>query len=330
MFIKRKNPWEGPSMRVTPEEVYIERRRFIKSMAGYGLMAGVFLSGAGGIINPSALFAMGKKPPLITVPETPTSMLYPAKRNRRFRVKRALTEEKIAAAYNNFYEFSTNKKVWKYVEGFKARPWTVEVTGLVKRPKVYDLDELVKKIGVEERVYRFRCVEAWAMTVPWTGLPMRKFLNLVEPMAGAKYIRFRTLYDKEVFPQQKLRFWLPWPYEEGLTIEEAGNVLTLLATGIYGHELPAQHGSPIRLVIPWKYGFKSIKSIVRIEFTETRPETFWNTLAPEEYGFQSNVDPAVPHPRWSQATEKLIGTGMRVPTLKYNGYGEYVKGLYEG
>ena len=199
---------------------------------------------------------------------------------------------------------------------------------LVDRPKVYDLDDLVRRMPLEERLYRFRCVEAWAMAVPWTGFPMKALINEVQPKSSARYVRMVTFQRPEQAPGQKSQPWYPWPYFEALTMEEAMNELTLLGTGIYGHALPKQHGAPIRLVAPWKYGFKSIKSIVSIEFTDKQPPTFWNKLAPSEYDFWANVNPNVPHPRWSQATERLISTGERVPSQLYNGYGEYVAHLY--
>ena len=332
MHIRRKKGWEMPEREATPERVFMNRREFMKSAGVWGLGAGVVLTGLDDAFEVAGLFGGPKKvgkEDLIRIPRTPTSHLYPARRNAAFTLERDLTEELVAARYNNFYEFSSRKNVWEHVNAFPARPWAVEVAGLVKRPATYDVDELVRKVPLEERLYRFRCVEAWAMAVPWTGFPMRELVKMVEPLSSSKYIRLQTLHNKDLFPAQKLRFWLPWPYEEGLTMEEATNELTLLATGIYGHELPAQHGSPIRLIVPWKYGYKSIKSIVRMEFTEERPRTFWNTLVPEEYDFTSNVNPEVPHPRWSQATERMLGTDEIRKTVKYNGYAEYVARLYK-
>jgi len=324
MFIKIKKPWDTIK-RALDEEAYLSRRDFLKKSAGYGLTAGVVLYGGASLINlPSALASN-----LIDGAEKPRKgHTYPAIQNPGFTLDRPLTDEAVAAKYNNYYEFSARKNVWKYVEGFKNRPWTITISGLVKRPGVYDVDKLTRRFGLEERLYRFRCVEAWAMAVPWTGFPLKTLIDMVEPSSKAKYIIFRSKNDKKVYRQQRIRFWLPWPYTEGLTMAEAMNELSFMATGIYGHELPAQHGAPIRLVTPWKYGFKNIKAIVSMEFTEKRPETFWNTIAPNEYGFTSNVDPKVPHPRWSQATERMLGTGKRRKTLKYNGYGEFVAGLY--
>ncbi|MBI5587848.1 MAG: protein-methionine-sulfoxide reductase catalytic subunit MsrP [Deltaproteobacteria bacterium] len=324
MFIKRKKTWHIPESQATPEETFLNRRRFLKDAGMYGITAGAVLSG----VNLFGLFEGRKKTGPVEIPKTPTSYLYPASRNPRFILDRPLTDENAAARYNNFYEFSTDKNVWMYSDSLILRPWQIEVTGLVERPRVYDIDTLVKEMPLEERLYRFRCVEAWAMAVPWTGFPMVELVKKVRPLSSAKYVLMRTFLNKGWSTEQRLKFWLPWPYQEGLTMEEATNELTFLATGIYGHELPKQHGAPLRLVVPWKYGFKSIKSIVRIEFVAGQPKTFWNTVGPDEYAFESNVNPLVPHPRWSQATEKMIDTKEVRPTLPYNGYGEYVAGMY--
>jgi methionine sulfoxide reductase catalytic subunit len=210
------------------------------------------------------------------------------------------------------------------------RPWTVEIGGLVKQPKTWDIDELVRRLSLEERLYRHRCVETWAMAVPWTGFPLSALIGLVEPQSGAKYVRMISLLKPEIMPGAERQPSSPWPYQEGLTMSEAGNELAFLATGIYGHELPKQLGGPIRLVVPWKYGFKSIKSIVRFEFTAEQPKTFWNTLIPEEYGFWANINPQVSHRRWSQENDRMIGTGETRATKLYNGYGEAVAKLYQG
>ncbi len=323
MLIKKKKAWHIDERHVTPESVYMSRRRFLISLGIGAIGAGAALWGCDNIFSGAG--DKGGPGPV----KTPTSHLYPAPRNPIFTVQRPLTPESVAANYNNFYEFSSGKKnILARMGGFRVRPWQVEVTGLVENPKVYDIDELVRMMELEERVYRFRCVEAWAMTVPWTGFPMRDFVKRMTPLSGARFVRFTSFYNPDVAPAQKKRFWLPWPYEEGLTMEEAVNELTMLVTGIYGHELPPQHGAPLRLITPWKYGFKSIKSIVRIEFTDKRPATFWNTLAPQEYDFTANVDPRVPHPRWSQEMERLITTGEWVKTRKFNGYEEFVRDLY--
>jgi sulfoxide reductase catalytic subunit YedY len=226
-----------------------------------------------------------------------------------------------------FFEFSTAKNAYQHVGDFAVQPWQVRVDGLVESPQTFDLDDLLRSLPLEERIYRFRCVEAWSMVVPWTGFPLHRLLDIVRPTAAARYVRFTSFLDLEQAQNQRHIHW-PWPYREGLTLEEAHNELTLLATGIYGEPLPKQNGAPVRLVVPWKYGYKSIKSITRIELVDEQPSTFWNTLEPDEYDFVSNVDPAVPHPRWSQKREQLIDTGERIDTLPYNGYGEYVAPLY--
>jgi sulfoxide reductase catalytic subunit YedY len=232
--------------------------------------------------------------------------------------------------YNNFYEFSTNKQsVAVKAKNFVTRPWTVEVGGLAHQPKTFDLDEILKLTPLEDRVYRLRCVEAWSMVIPWLGFPLAKLLDRVQPMSEAKFVKFVTLLDPQKMPNQTGDV-LPWPYVEGLRIDEAMHPLTLLAAGLYGKMLPPQNGAPLRLVVPWKYGFKSIKSIVRIELTDKQPEATWSDYAPGEYGFYSNVNPQVSHPRWSQATERRIGEfGLR-DTLMFNGYGDQVANLYAG
>jgi sulfoxide reductase catalytic subunit YedY len=327
MLIRIRRGWELPEHLATPETVYLNRRRFLQAAGSTGLGALAALTGcdhqaAGqGTAEPS--------PPLVGLPPpSATADLYPATRNERFTLDRPLTDEAIAARYNNFYEFSPRKeRVYRLVERFQTRPWQIEVTGLVKKPQTFDIDDLVRRMPLEERLYRFRCVEAWSMAVPWTGFPIRALINLVEPLASAKYMRMVTFNNPEQAVGMNDDLY-PWPYFEGLTMAEAMNELALFVTGIYGHELPKQHGAPIRLVVPWKYGYKSIKSIVRIEFVEKQPGTFWSTLVPREYDFWANVNPAVPHPRWSQESERLIGTGERRPTLLYNGYGEFVAELY--
>jgi len=237
-----------------------------------------------------------------------------------------------SSRYNNFYEFGSGKRVWRAAQALPTDPWTVEITGLVRHPQRLGLEDLFN-FPLEERIYRFRCVEAWAMVVPWLGFPMRLLLERVDPLPTARFVRFTSFYDPEIMPGPIWPPNLPWPYTEGLRIEEMANELAFFALGVYGKPLPKQHGAPIRMVVPWKYGFKGGKSIVKIEFLARQPSTFWNTLAPEEYGFEANVDPRVPHPRWSQEQEVLIGFGSRsqwqiVPTLPYNGYGEYVAHLY--
>lgn len=243
------------------------------------------------------------------------------------RSERALTDPAVAARYNNFYEFTSGKDVWRHVQNFRTDPWSVEVEGLVAKPRKWSLEELLR-IPREERVYRHRCVEAWSMVVPWLGFPLSRLLRAAEPLHGARFVRFTTFADPAQMPAVAERPWDRWPYTEGLRIDEAMHDLTLVALGIYGQTLPKQHGAPVRIVVPWKYGYKSPKSVVRIELVRDQPRTFWNDLAPAEYGFYSNVDPTTPHPRWSQLTERLIGTADVRRTLPFNGYGAQVAGLY--
>ena len=325
--MRPRRPWDLPVSAVTPERVYLDRREFLRK-------AGV---GALGLAAIPACDLSGQESPqegrLSKVPPTSTAGLYPAaRRDPRFEPGSGhgvITEEKVVAGYNNFYEFSTDKEaVWRLVDRFQARPWQIEVGGLVERPFVLDLTELERTMPLEERIYRLRCVEAWSVVVPWIGFPLAALLKKAEPASRARYVRFVSFLRPEEAPGQKRQTWYPWPYYEALRIDEAMNELAFLATGMYGHPLQKQNGAPIRLAVPWKYGYKSIKSIVRIELSESRPPTFWNDVVPDEYSFLSNVDPSVPHPRWSQATEIVVETGERVPTLPFNGYAEWVAGLY--
>jgi sulfoxide reductase catalytic subunit YedY len=250
-----------------------------------------------------------------------------AAENAKYAAGRALTPEHDATTYNNYYEFGTSKSVAAAATGFPLSPWSIQIDGMVEKPQTLSLDDLLKQVSLEDRIYRHRCVEAWAMTVPWTGFPLAALLRLAAPMASAKYVVFQTAEDRKHMPGLR-QSWYPWPYVEGVTLDEAANDLAFIATGLYGKPLLPQNGGPIRLVLPWKYGFKSAKSLVRISFTDKRPKTFWSIIGPDEYGFWANVNPAVPHPRWSQANERLIGSGEMVPTQIYNGYAPFVSALY--
>jgi len=327
--------WTTPEGKTTPAHVYWNRRRFIRAaglaLGGLGVAGSLGLATSGCRANGNGA-GNGQEPddPLATIPETPTRDLYPAESDARFQAERSLTDRRVAATHNNFYEFLTEKdQVWRNVGPFQARPWTVEVTGEVENPGVFDLAELERELGLEERIYRLRCVEAWAMTVPWTGFPLHRLLDRVQPLSSGRYVRFVSFHRPDEAIGQRTQDWYPWPYYEALRMDEARNELTLAVTGIYGEPLPKQHGAPIRIVTPWKYGYKSPKSIDRIEVTRERPPTLWSDLQPREYGFYSNVNPAVPHPRWSQETEELIGEDRRVPTQVHNGYGEWVAHLYD-
>ncbi|WP_089174432.1 protein-methionine-sulfoxide reductase catalytic subunit MsrP [Bosea sp. AS-1] len=310
MLIKRRAGWEMPESQATPESVFLNRRQLMA--AGAGLIAGAALPGIAAADTPD-----------------PTLDLYPAKRNEAYKLDVPLTKAEDAANYNNFYEFGMSKDIVDASHRLATRPWSIQVDGMVEKPFEIGFDDLVRKLPLEERLYRFRCVEAWAMAVPWTGIPLKSFVALAKPLSGAKYIRLETFLNPRVAPGQNQR-WYPWPYVEGLTMAEAANELPLLVTGIYGKPLPTQHGAPIRLITPWKYGFKSVKSIRKISFVAERPKTFWEALQSSEYGFWANVNPAVPHPRWSQASEQVLGSRDRRPTQIYNGYGEQVAGLYKG
>ncbi|MFQ5912523.1 MAG: protein-methionine-sulfoxide reductase catalytic subunit MsrP [Nitrospinota bacterium] len=316
MHYHRKPEWAIPEREATPESVFLDRRKFLTGSLGVL---------AGGILGASGL--LGSAEAKTEEPQDKTVDLYPAERNPIFTLDRPLTEEAVAAKYNNFYEFGPIKTVYWLAQRLKTRPWQVRVGGLVNRSQTYAIDDLIRSMPLEERLYRFRCVEAWAMAVPWTGFLFSALIKKVEPKSEAKYVKLTTFLDRKVALGQ-LQVWHPWPYVEGLTMEEAMNELTLLVTGIYGKPLPKQHGAPLRLITPWKYGFKSIKSIVSIEFTKERPKTFWETAGPSEYGFWANVNPNFAHPRWSQAQERMLGTGEFRPSVIFNGYGKWVASLY--
>lgn len=316
MLIKQKRRWEISENETTDEAVYINRRQWLKAagFSGLGLMAS---SMTGGMFGPSSAHAARISG-------------FPAARNKAYALDRDITPETDATTYTNFYEFGSSKNIWRKAQALEEiiDPWMVTIDGMVEKEMKIDAADLVKQMGpMEERLYRHRCVEAWAMAVPWCGVPMRRLIDIAKPVSGAKYIRMETFMDRSIAPGQG-QSWYPWPYVEGMTIEEARNELAFLATGLYGKSLPMQNGAPIRLVLPWKYGFKGIKSIVRFTFTNERPVSFWEQLAANEYGFWANVNPEVAHPRWSQATERLLGTNRRVETKLYNGYEEEVAGLY--
>ena len=315
MNVIRRRGWELPESCATPEHVFLNRRAFMGAAAGAAA------------IGFSPGLAMAQR--VADLPD-PTADLYPAKRNDKYVLDRPLTDEKVNASYNNFYEFGSSKNIVKAAQSLKIRPWTIKIDGMVEKPFEIGIDDLIRKVGIEERLYRMRCVEAWSMTIPWSGFQMSKLVELAKPLSSAKYLRMETFLDKSIAPGQR-QTWFPWPYVEGVTIEEANNELAFLVTGTYGKPAPKQHGAPLRLALPWKYGFKSIKSIVRFSFTDKRPKSYWEDLQSSEYGFWANVNPEVSHPRWSQATEEILGTGgERKPTLLFNGYGEYVAGLYKG
>ena len=317
MLIKRPRGWELPESQVTPEAVFLNRRHFL---AAAGL-------GAGGLLI---------APGLARAEDDPSAHLYPVKTNPAFAdAGREITSEELNTTYNNFYEFGTSKRIASAAADLPIRPWQITIDGEVEKPLTLGIDDLLKQVRLEERVVRHRCVEAWSMVVPWSGFALKDLVGLAKPLSAARYVRLETFNDPETAPGQKPALFgfgadLPWPYVEGLTMAEAMNDLAFLATGAYGKPVARSMGAPIRLHLPWKYGFKSIKSIVRVSFVAERPVSFWTTLQAGEYGFWANVNPDVPHPRWSQAEERVLGTDIKVPTQIFNGYGEHVAGLYAG
>lgn len=324
MLIKR--PPDIPPSEITPESVYLNRRRFMCAMAGAGALAA--LPGAWG----APAYRHGGEP---SGPAWLRAQLADS-RPAEVPLEEKLTPYEHVTRYNNFYEFGTGKEdPARHSDDFQPHPWQVEIAGHAAKTGTFDLEDLLKGRALEERVYRLRCVEAWSMVIPWIGFELGSLLKRFEPTSRAKYVAFTTVYDPDTMPGQRGRFGsIDWPYVEGLRMDEAMHPLTILAVGLYGKALPNQNGAPLRLVVPWKYGFKSIKSIVKIEFTENEPPTSWNLSAPREYGFYANVNPQVDHPRWSQATERRLPSGLFSPniidTRMFNGYAEQVAHLYKG
>ena len=303
------------SSEITPKQTYLSRRDFIKA-------AGVIA----GSVALAACAPQAMQSPAQALP-TPKDAAIGKKTDE---IGDQVNSFEDITNYNNYYEFSTDKGgVAPLAARFKTSPWAVEVSGLVNKPQKYALEDLIKQFQPEERIYRLRCVEAWSMVIPWVGFPLSKLLKAVEPTSAAKYVRFETITRPDEMPGEKDSSY-PWPYQEGLRMDEALNDLTILATGMYGGELPAQNGGGMRLVVPWKYGFKSIKAVVKIELVTDQPATMWSTINPGEYGFYSNVNPQVDHPRWSQASERRIGEVQRRDTLMFNGYAAQVAHLYDG
>lgn len=307
MLIRR--PDDISSSEITPESVYLDRRRFV---------------GTAGAIALGALVAPSLTPNVAQAASASgLSSLALGQADK-------LTSEEDATSYNNYYEFGTDKDEPKdQAKGFRAKPWTIEVAGLVKTPKTFAFDDLFRGLPVQDRTYRHRCVEGWSMVIPWQGVQLKDIIARCEPTAGAKFVEMTTLYDPRRMPGQA-RPVLPWPYKEALRMDEATNSLAILATGMYGKPLPNQNGAPLKLVVPWKYGFKGVKAIVKIRFTDKMPNTTWNDANPSEYGFYANVNPTVDHPRWSQAKERRIGQFLKIPTLMFNGYAEQVGSMYSG
>lgn len=326
MFKLNKPRWRIGEGETTPESVFWNRRRVLAAGGG---VAAVGLIGAAlhtrstgsGVESVSASSsAQAAEPDKPFTPKPPRNPAYAD-------AGRPITDEQANSTYNNFYEFGSHKNIFAAAQALPTQGWKVKIDGLVEKEIEIDIDALIAKMPIEERVYRHRCVEAWSMTVPWIGFPLKALVAMAAPLSGAKYVRFKTFLNAEIARGQR-QHWYPWPYTEGLTMAEATNDLTLMVVGAYGKILPKQFGAPMRLHTPWKYGFKSIKSIDHITFTDQRPVSFWEELTPREYGFWANVNPAVPHPRWSQASERVLGTDERIPTEIYNGYAPEVAGLY--
>jgi sulfoxide reductase catalytic subunit YedY len=313
MHVIRRRGWEIPERLATPEHLVFNRRAFLAASgaAAFSLSPGLALAQR-----------------IADLPD-PTKDLYPVKRNDAYGLDRPITDEKINNSYNNFYEFGSAKTIAKAAQALRLRPWTIKIDGMVEKTQEIGIDDLIRKMPLEERLYRHRCVERWSMAIAWSGFPFARLVELAQPLSSAKYVRMETFLNPSLASGQR-QSWYPWPYVEGLTMAEATNELAFLVTGAYGKPVTKQMGAPLRLAVPWKYGFKSIKSIVRFHFTDQRPKSFWEALQGSEYGFWANVNPQVPHPRWSQAVEELIGIGEYRPTLLFNGYGDYVAHLYKG
>lgn len=330
--IHKRPPWWISDLRPTNEAIFLDRRRFMASLG----IGGATLIGGISACNRKTDPSTKSKPTTRAAGSDAQSDLEPdalnAPRNKKYTLDRKITKAEAVMRYVNYYEFDAANKprAVRLAQNFTIHPWTLSITGLVKKPKTYDVDELEKRFPLEERLYRHRCVETWAMALPWIGFPLHSLIKFVEPLSAARFIRFVSFMRPEEAPGQYPGSGYPWPYHEGLRMDEANSEPAFLAVGAYGHRLTKQNGAPIRLVTPWKYGYKSIKAIVEMQFVDKQPPTFWNTVNANEYGFLSNVDPALPHPRWSQAQEWMIDGGRmnKRDTLPYNGYGELVAGMY--
>ena len=318
MLIKKNKEWNFYK-NITPEATFINRRSILKSMGFATISSNIIIQNA---------FAAAQN--------DPRNDLYPVKENREFNLEefdikggvRKLTKENSVTSYNNYYEFGTTKNIKRAASKLITSPWNISFKGLIDNEFEIDFDDLLKKVSLEERVYKLRCVEAWSMVVPWSGFPLKSIIKMAQPKSNAKYLVMKTFFDPDKAKSQR-QDWYPWPYTEVITIDEAMNDLAFIATGVYGKALPNQNGSPLRLVVPWKYGFKSIKSIVSFEFSAERPKTFWEEIQPKEYGFWANVNPKVKHPRWSQEQDKDIGSNRMYSTEIYNGYSKWVASLYK-
>jgi sulfoxide reductase catalytic subunit YedY len=320
MLINIPRGWQRPTSQATPEFLFQSRRALVKSLAAGPILAAAPFLLAGCDEAPK----VARRPP----EPDPSASLYPVPRNERYVLDRTITPEKLATSYNNYYEFGSSKSVVAESQALPLRPWTVSIDGLVEKPVEIDVDELLKKMPLEERLYRHRCVEAWSMDVPWSGFALKALVDFARPLSSARFLEMTSFQNPEIAPGQESS-WYPWPYVEGVTLAEATNELAFIATSAYGKPLPKQNGSPLRLTLPWKYGFKSAKGLVRFTFTDKRPVGFWERVQGREYGFWANVNPEVAHPRWSQARERILGVDGKVPTRLYNGYGAFVDEVYK-
>ena len=317
MLTRSKQGWEMAESAATPEHIYLRRREFTKFAAAGPIVAAT--------TTPLILGAAS------AAASDPTNDLYPAPTSDRYELDRPVTEEEVTTTFNNFFEFGSHKQISRAAEKMQTRPWTVKIDGMVEQELELGIDDLIRKMTLEERLYRHRCVEAWSIAVPWTGFPLAKLVDLAKPLSSAKYVHMVTAMDEKSMTGLR-QIWYPWPYVEGLTMAEATNEMAFLVTGAYGKPALPQNGAPLRLAVPWKYGFKSVKSIVRFHFSDERPMTFWEKTGPTEYGFWANVNPEVPHSRWSQAQERFLTTDgpIMMPTQLFNGYAELVADLYSG
>lgn len=325
--IIRRPTWAVAESGATPEDVFWSRRSLLKTAGFAGLSA---LAGQRALAPHAARAEVGGEDiAALRGKPGPLAGRYPAPRNGRYRLDRDITEERFNLTYNNFYEFGSHKTIWPAAQALVIDPWSIRIDGLVKTERTVAFEALMRGVALEERLYRHRCVEAWAMAVPWTGFAFSELMRIAEPLGSARYVRMETFLEPDIASGQD-QVWYPWPYVEGMTIEEAANELAFVVTGAYGKPLARQMGAPIRLALPWKYGFKSIKSIRRVTFTDSRPVSFWESVAPQEYGFWANVNPGVPHRRWRQHQERMLGTGLYRRTELFNGYGDQVAALYAG
>ena len=316
--IKIFTDWDIPENNITPEEIYLNRRKFLGNVGKLGgnILA---LSTLSNLLNPKEVFSANSF----------SNESISQNENNLTDLRDKITSEALTSSYNNFYEFGTNKSDISFLAiKLPVENWKIKVEGLVHEPRILDVDKIIQAMPLEQRVYRLRCVETWSAIIPWSGFPLRELIKMSSPLSTARYIKFKTFVDPNIAPGQKNRFWEPWPYVEGLSMSEAMHNLAFVAVGMYGHQLNPQNGAPIRLVVPWKYGFKSIKSIDVIEFVKDRPSTFWQTVSPLEYDFWANVEPDVPYAKWDQRFEVLLGKTKKEKTMLYNGYAAQVAKLY--